>query len=109
MTKKAIMRKPSKTLDRAIDLNPDFADAYSNLGLVYERKGDHEEAIKNFDRAIDLNPNDVAAYNNRGIAYGRKGDYEKAITDYTKAIPTQSRFCRNLLQSWQCLQQQRRV
>ena len=75
---------------KIIELDPAdtsiVAAAYNNLGLVYEQKGNYEEAIKNFDRAIDLNPNDASAYGNRGTAYGQKGDYEEAIADYTQAI-----------------------
>ena len=33
---------------RAIRSNPNLAAVYNNLGLIYDQKGDHEEAIKNF-------------------------------------------------------------
>ena len=95
--------------DKAINLNPNFVDAYYNRGLIYEDRGlgnilsgrDYfEKAIADYDKAIDINPNFAKAYNNRGIAYYNLGliayalpnilsgrDYfEKAIADYDKAI-----------------------
>lgn len=72
--------------DRAIALNPEFADAYHNRGFVYREKGEAGRAIADYDRAIALNPKDAKAYNNRGIAYDDKGEYDRAIADYNRAI-----------------------
>ena len=75
-----------KHYTQAIQGNPDLVEAYNNLGLVYQNKGDHKEAIKNFDRAIDLDPNDNVVYSNRGLVYLDKGDYEEAIKNFDRAI-----------------------
>ncbi len=45
--------------DRAIEVQPDYAEAYSNRGEAYEDKGDYERAIADYGRAIELQP-DVA-------------------------------------------------
>ena len=71
---------------KAIDIKPDFANAYNNRGNAYGDKGDYDLAIEDYTKAIQFNPNYAEAYNNRGIAYGDKGDYDRAIEDYTKAI-----------------------
>jgi len=62
------------------------AEAYSNRGLSWYKKGDHDQAISDFTRAIELNPRYANAYYNRGIAYDDKGQYDRAISDYTRAI-----------------------
>lgn len=74
-------------LDKAIDLDPYFANAYSDRGAVYfNHLGQDRRAIENFDKAIRLDPNDGIYYYNRGIAYERLGKYKKAIKDLKKAI-----------------------
>ena len=42
--------------DRAIQLKPDYADAYVGRGVAYGEKGDYDRAIADFDRAIQLKP-----------------------------------------------------
>ena len=70
----------------AIDLNPNYAEAYTNRGLAYQNKGDYDRAISDHNTAIDLNPNYAEAYFNRGGAYKSKNNYDHALADYTKAI-----------------------
>lgn len=95
--------------DKAIELNPQFVDAYYNRGLVYENLGSaillsgrdyFEKALPDYSKAIELNPQFAKAYNNRGTTYYNLGliDYalpnvsngkkyfEKALLDYTHAI-----------------------
>jgi serine/threonine protein kinase len=78
--------------DRAIDLNPEFADAYVNRGLAYDKKGEYDLAIRDYNRAIELNPEYAEAYINRGLAYYNKGEYDMAIRDYNKAIELKHEF-----------------
>ena len=72
---------------KAIEINPQFAQAYSNRGFAYSNLGDYNQAIKDYNRAIEINPQDAVAYYNRGgLAYGKLGNYNQAIKDYNKAI-----------------------
>ena len=43
---------------KAIELNPNYTDAYYNRSLVYNYKGDLDRALNDLNRAIQLNPND---------------------------------------------------
>ena len=70
----------------AINVKPDFAEAYNNRGVAYRSIGDFEAAIEDYTKAIDLDPEYANAYNNRGNAYLNIGNFETAIQDYTKAI-----------------------
>ena len=72
--------------DKAIELNPNDAEAYNNRGVAYENKEEYDRAIQDFDKAIELNPNDAEAYRNRGIAYEHKEEHDRAIQDFDKAI-----------------------
>ena len=72
--------------DKAVELNPDDADAYVLRSAVKVDKGDLDGAIADDTKAIELNPNDADAYVNRGIAKRAKGDLDGAIADSTRAI-----------------------
>ena len=71
--------------DLVIDLNPNFAPAYSNRGIAKHRKGQYDVAIADFDRAIELDANYANAYQRRGEAKERIGDHEGARTDSLRA------------------------
>ena len=72
--------------DKAIALNPDYAESYNNRGVAYGKKGDHDHAIQDYDKAIALKPDYAEAYYNRGVTYGEKDEQARAIQDYDKAI-----------------------
>ena len=48
----------------AIILNPDFSDAYNNMGVIKKTRGKLDKAIQFFNKAIKINPNNVMAYCN---------------------------------------------
>lgn len=70
----------------AIELDPEFADAYNNRGVAYQALGDYEAAIEDYTRAIEANPEYAIAYRNRGLAYLDLGDDDAAIEDFSAAI-----------------------
>ncbi len=72
--------------DKALELKPDYAEAYNNRGNAHARKGDPGRAIQDYDKALELKPDYAKAYYNRGLAYARKGDPGRAIQDYDKAL-----------------------
>ena len=71
---------------KAIELNPNYADAYNNRGNAKENLKDYYGAIADYNKVIELNPNDADAYYNRGISKEKLKDNYGAIADYTKAI-----------------------
>lgn len=75
-----------RSYKKALDLNPNEARAYFNLGLIYLNKGYNDFAIQNFNKYISLNPNSISAYNNIGVAYALKGYYSKAIETYKQVL-----------------------
>ena len=58
-----------KDYDKAIELKPNYAYAYNNRGIAYNKKGNYDQAIKDYDEAISLNPNYADACNNRENVY----------------------------------------
>ena len=72
--------------DQALKLDPNFALAYVNRGIVWHSRKDHDRAIADFDAAIRLAPDNAAAYNNRGTALDAKGEFDRALADFDRAI-----------------------
>ena len=71
--------------DKAIELNPRYADAYNNRGWVYYINSQYDKAISNYNKALEINPKHGLAYSNRLVAYIEKKEYEKAWDDVNKA------------------------
>ena len=72
-------------LDKTIDLQPDYASAYNNRGLVYEKLEHYDKAILDYNKALKLE-NSAIAYYNRGNTYYEMEEYNNALQDYQTVI-----------------------
>ncbi|HOT03974.1 MAG TPA: tetratricopeptide repeat protein [Methanolinea sp.] len=66
-------------LERVVDADPSFADAWHNLGVGYAYLGKYDDAIACFERVRELAPADSAALSNKGIILIIKKQFEVAI------------------------------
>jgi len=73
-------------LNKAVEMDPNCAEAYFNRGLAYGKLGRHEKAIEDFSEAIKLNPNYADAYYNRAAAYFYLKKYSKTMEDCNEVI-----------------------
>lgn len=80
-------------LNKAIELNPNYAEAYRVRGDIHTNNGSltnnregYELALADYNKAIELNPLDVESFNMRGITHNRKGDHGRAIADFSRAV-----------------------
>ena len=71
---------------RALELRPDFADAYNGLALLENTLGHPQECIRNAELALSFDPNHHHAHNNLGLALFNMGRIEDAIDHYHLAI-----------------------
>jgi tetratricopeptide (TPR) repeat protein len=78
--------------DRAISINPKFAEAYINRGSARDDLGNKKEAIADYNRAISINPKLADAYNNRGNIKFDLGNKKEAIADYNRAVLIDSKY-----------------
>ena len=67
---------------RAIELEPDFANAYGSLGMVYWEEGRLDEAIVQYKKAIEITPTDIEFHKDLARIYWQKKMYEKAVREY---------------------------
>ncbi|MEA5467897.1 CHAT domain-containing tetratricopeptide repeat protein [Spirulina sp. 06S082] len=78
--------------EQAIEIQPNFHNAYNGRGTALNEMGRYEEAIADYNKAIEIQPNYHDAYNNRGLALKDMGRYEEAIADFNKALEIQPNY-----------------
>jgi tetratricopeptide (TPR) repeat protein len=83
----------------AIRLDPEYARAYLNRGMAYERIGNLQQAVEDFDRAIDLEPEEGKIYYIRSVAHRHLGMAKEAMEDLKKAAALGYRSARETLRS----------
>lgn len=72
--------------DRAIEMWPEFAEAYLNRGIAEHNVGQRAPALVDLDQAVDLDPGLERAYSERGQIYLENGDGQKAIREFSKSL-----------------------
>ncbi len=72
--------------NKAISLDPNYAQAYANRGLIYRQTGKLDLALADYNKALQLDPNYAVAYLGRGIVYRQRKQTLDAFNDFNKAI-----------------------
>ncbi|HRU67572.1 MAG TPA: glycosyltransferase family 39 protein [Bacteroidia bacterium] len=80
------IREGFQDFDSAILLKNDYAEAWSNRGILKGQQGDTRGALADLNKAIELNPAYVKAYLNRSIAYLTLNQIPQAMLDLNTAI-----------------------
>ncbi len=73
-------------LRQALAINPNYAAAYSLLGVLYMDMGDKARADESFQRALRIAPNDSEINNNYGWFLCQNGGERKSVEYFTRAI-----------------------
>jgi tetratricopeptide (TPR) repeat protein len=71
---------------RAVELEPEYAEAHNNLGLALSRLGREPEAVEAFQKALTLDPRMGEAYNNLGFLYHTSAQFDRAAEMFGQAI-----------------------
>lgn len=82
-----------KAYQRALELDPEYAEAYLKLGLTYRVLGQKKEsdeaydkAVKAFEKAVRADGEDARAQTNLAEAYSLTSEYQKAVDAYKRAM-----------------------
>jgi tetratricopeptide (TPR) repeat protein len=70
---------------KALELNPENADAHVNLGRLRQLKGDLKRAKRHYERALDLMPTHQLALYNLGTVFDELSELERAAEYYLQA------------------------
>lgn len=91
--------------ERAIQLDPEFAEAHFHLGRVHTVLRDYEAAERNLERAVELSPGFADAHNDLGYVLAQQGKLDAARASYEGAVAADPREPRYLLNLGDLLRQ----
>jgi len=72
--------------ERALQINPDCAQAHQVLGLVYSEREGPQEAIGRLAWALALQPDLVPSHNGLGRCYYLLGDLDRALEHFNTSL-----------------------
>lgn len=89
---KGVFYKRTGNFEKAFEIyrdiivrNPDYSNAYFDLGIIFLEQDSLNKAYSNFDIATKTDPLFVKAYYYRGLCSEKKGNMAAAIADYKQA------------------------
>lgn len=71
---------------KVVELRPEAAEAYNNLGVALRKKGQFEKAVTSFDRALELRADYREARSNRGWVYVEQKRWQEARRDFEEVL-----------------------
>ena len=77
---------------KAIAVNPNNPDAYSNLGEACRATGRLDEAIANYRQAVELKPGFAEVHYNLGSALRERGQFKEAVDAFRRALELKPAF-----------------
>jgi len=86
------LRVAENLYKEVLKTKPNHADAYNNLGIVFEKLGQSQKAMSYFKKATEINPNYADAHYNLGKVFNELNEPQKAKGCYEKAIQIQPNY-----------------
>ena len=86
-------------LQKAVQIDDSFYNAWFNLGNAWAKKQDFPKAVEAFGKAVELNPLNEDGWNNLGNSYAAMKDYKNAEKYFLKVAelnPNSSKAINNL-------------
>src|SRR5580698_5278131 len=80
------LESAKKWYERAVKLNPQYAEAINNLGTIYYANKSYRRAITQYRRALAITPDAASILSNLGTAYFARKNYAEASAMYEKAL-----------------------
>jgi tetratricopeptide (TPR) repeat protein len=84
------LSKAVESYEKAVELDPNYSDAFYGLGVAFYQSGNYAGAIANLEKASALDSGLDEAYYFLGSAYLRKGNKSKAYSLFMKYKSTPS-------------------
>lgn len=80
--------------NQALKLDPAYAAAYLNRGVVYYERQQYPQALADYTQALKYDPKLLQAYNNRGVVYKQLKQHDKALADYALALKLNPKYAK---------------
>ena len=81
-----------KDFETTLKKNPDYFDAYNEIGRCYLQLKNYDEASEHFKKVIEKNGKAHYAYNNLGLTLLNQNKLEEAIDQFNEALKIDPRF-----------------
>ena len=78
--------KAIEHLQKAIKEDPNFLEAYNNLGAQYQKQKEWNQAIEAYKQAIEINSNSPLPYLNLGNIYLERGELDSALKAFQSVL-----------------------
>jgi tetratricopeptide (TPR) repeat protein len=80
------LKDADKAFQRAIKMNPKYAEPINNLGVVYYIRKKYSKAIHDYEKALAIDENAASFHSNLGMALFEKKEFEKASAELMRAL-----------------------
>ncbi len=84
---------------KALEIEPNFAEAHDNFGVLLGQHGRFDEATAHLQQALKIKPDYAEAHNNLGNALAGQGKIAEAVVQWREAVrlqPNQIALVNNL-------------
>jgi type IV pilus biogenesis/stability protein PilW len=75
-----------ESLEKALSINPKFAEAHNYLGIIYLQASEPGKAAREFKKAVRIDPYFTDAHNHLGLAYRELKKYDRALEQFRIAL-----------------------
>lgn len=72
--------------EKAVQINPQYADLHHHLGVYCTKRGDYKKAKKAFLGALRINPHYTQALINLALLYQKEGDIDQSLKTLNEAV-----------------------
>jgi tetratricopeptide (TPR) repeat protein len=72
--------------EKAVKLNPDYAEAINNLGTIFYSRKSYRRAISQYKKALRITPESASILSNLGTGYFARKNYDEAFKAYQEAL-----------------------
>jgi len=86
LTDEGALQEAVRTYRELLAIEPSHLRAHNNLGVVYDRLGDHRRALAEYQAAEELDPDDVRLQCNIAAVLASLGRYREAEAKLTRAL-----------------------
>ncbi len=80
------LRTAIRLLDTAIELKPDFAEAWNKRATAFYLDGQFEKSLADIEKVLDLEPRHFGALSGRGLIRREQGDDAAALKAFRRAL-----------------------
>ena len=73
-------------LNKVLEIDPHYADAFNSLGMYYRYKGDFEKALELFKKYASVSPDQANPIDCLANVYFRQGRVDEAVAKFREAL-----------------------